>query len=135
MDLKRVGTIAILIAFSGLAVTGLFLMSIHDGMEFCERLASSMKGVACLPDVRPLSFIDFHVSAFKEVISGALQNGLAALMALFIVFLITLARSRARAAPALPFAFRFFLADAAAPPVTERLRAWLALVERSPAIL
>lgn len=136
--MKRL-TIFICLSFIGLAVFGFIGMNHGSGHGYNGCIAVMAKGVSCPEETNSLSFLNFHVNAFKSFSTAVFGgNALAALLFLAGLGLLIGSRVAADIFSAPPrlieySRYKHFL-ESFSPPRQKEFH-WLALRENSPTAL
>ncbi|MBI2109392.1 MAG: hypothetical protein HYT93_04465 [Parcubacteria group bacterium] len=129
----------LLIAFIGISGVGFLAMGHASSSTHAECLAISVLGVTCPDNVETLSFINFHINAWKNFSYALIYKSfsilifLAALLILVITIRIWNGRYHQLRTPTLYSLFVYFLKVFVLGPVSMFLY-WLALREHSPTI-
>lgn len=131
--MRRLLALLTIIGFSGIAVFGVFAMNHGHGDIGC--IAASAQGSSCPNTSNVLSFIAFHVNAFKTF-STATFGSQAIDALLIITALLSIAVLLSTAGLAIvPASSNRRLSDFSVPPLKQQFTRWLAFHENSPSLI
>lgn len=137
--MKATLTTFLIIGFIGIAVFGVFAMNHSSGHGHNGCIAATAKGMDCPKEENSLSFLNFHLDAFRSFSTATFGENLANAFLLLIALVLTAALGIAVSIRPAPPAFatnyrrRQFL-ESYSFPFQRELTHWLALHENSPAI-
>lgn len=136
--MKLALTSFLIIGFIGIAVFGVFAMNHGSGHSHNGCIAATVQGTDCPKEENSLSFLNFHLDAFRSFSTATFGEYLASALLLLIALVLTVAVGIIgiiHSAPpvlATNYRRRQFL-ESHSFPFQRELTHWLALHENSPA--
>lgn len=138
--MKSAFTILLILSFVGIAVFGVFAMNHGDNYGHNGCLAKTAQKIDCPKATGAISFLNFHLDAFKKFSTATLADNFANALLLFLALILVIRlKIIANIQPASPVLVtnyhrrRFF--ESPSFPYQRELARWLALRKNSPASL